>query len=126
MQAVVDAQYKAVFKSGSLFPGCHEMHVDCCEMVKIPTILSCPAMKCLGVTIFVSVFPSEFNGVVLVSRRASFRVPRFPVVVLPLALAIFCAFRVINPHEVLWDRHNLKLSSNSFSLFQRRHDEYTT
>ena len=91
LRAVVDAEYMAVSVSGSLFPACHEGHVDCCEMVKIPTIISCPAMKSLGGTIFVSAFPSDFNGVVLVSRHTSFRVPRFPVVVLPLALAIFCA-----------------------------------
>ena len=100
LRAVVDAQYKAVFVSGSLFPGCHLGDVDCCVMFKTPTILSCPAMKSLDGTIFVVVFPSAFNGVVLVSCRASFRVPRFPVVVLPLALAIFCASAVIKHHEV--------------------------
>ena len=99
MRAVVDAQNKAVFVSGSLFP---IGYVDSCQKVKIP-VFFCPTMRGLGCTIFVIVFPSEFNGVVLLSRSASFRVPRFPVVVLPAAFAFFffCASSAINPrwHE---------------------------
>ena len=62
VRAVVYAQYKAVFGSGSLFPGYHARDVDPCEVVKISTKLFCPSDFGLGCTICGIVYPSVFNA----------------------------------------------------------------
>ena len=90
MRAVVYSQYKAVFVSVSLFPGCAAGDIDRCEVVKILAIFSCPYDVGLGCTIDGIADRSEFNAVLTVLSCFSFSVLRFPVVFLPLTFAVLC------------------------------------
>ena len=94
MRAVVYAQFKAVFVSVSLFPGCAVGDVDRFEVVETSAIFSCPSDSGLGCTIKGIVGSSEFNGVSIVFSCPLFSVRRCPVVFLPLIYAVFCTSRL--------------------------------
>ena len=60
----------------------------CRETVQAPTIIFCPSMNFLRLSILFVILPSEHDGIMFVLFRSSPGVFRFPKVFLPLSFAV--------------------------------------